>query len=128
MNATTDLRICVLGLGSMGLGMAASLRKRGFAVTGYDPNAEALKRFAEAGGQGAASPAEAARGADVVLSVVVNAAQTETALFGLRLGYTAVPCILTLIGSFFLFRTVLPMGQDTADMPDETRPEPAAAV
>ncbi|MFC3086918.1 L-threonate dehydrogenase [Tabrizicola soli] len=82
MNATTDLRICVLGLGSMGLGMAASLRKRGFAVTGYDPNAEALKRFAEAGGQGAASPAEAARGADVVLSVVVNAAQTETALFG----------------------------------------------
>ncbi|MFC3786351.1 Na+/melibiose symporter-like transporter [Sphingopyxis italica] len=57
-----------------------------------------------------------------------GAAQTETALFGLRLGYTAVPCILTLIGSFFLFRTVLPMGQDTADMPDETRPEPAAAV
>lgn len=82
MNVTTDLRICVLGLGSMGLGMAASLLKRGFAVTGYDPNAEALKRFADAGGQGAATPAEAARDADVVLCVVVNAAQTETALFG----------------------------------------------
>lgn len=82
MNATTDLRICVLGLGSMGLGMAASLLKCGFAVTGYDPNAEALKRFADVGGQGVASPAEAARDADVVLSVVVNAAQTETALFG----------------------------------------------
>lgn len=82
MNVTTDLRICVLGLGSMGLGMAASLLKRGFAVTGYDPNAEALKRFAGGGGQGATSPAEAARGADVVLCVVVNAAQTETALFG----------------------------------------------
>lgn len=84
MNATTDLRICVLGLGSMGLGMAASLLKCGFAVTGYDPNAEALKRFADVGGQGVASPAEAARNADVVLCVVVNAAQTETALFGLH--------------------------------------------
>lgn len=82
MNATTDLHICVLGLGSMGLGMAASLVKRGFAVTGYDPNPAALKRFAEAGGQGAASPAEAARDATVVLCVVVNAAQTEAALFG----------------------------------------------
>lgn len=82
MNATTDLRICVLGLGSMGLGMAASLLKGGFAVTGFDPSDAAMKRFAEAGGQGAASPAEAARGADVVLCVVVNAAQTETALFG----------------------------------------------
>lgn len=82
MNATTDLRICVLGLGSMGLGMAASLVKRGFAVTGFDPSADALARFVEAGGQGAASPAEAARDADVVLCVVVNAAQTEVALFG----------------------------------------------
>lgn len=82
MNATTDLRICVLGLGSMGLGMAASLVKRGFAVTGYDPSADALARFVEAGGQGATNPAEAARGADVVLCVVVNAAQTEAALFG----------------------------------------------
>lgn len=82
MNATTDLRICVLGLGSMGLGMAASLLKCGFVVTGYDPSADALARFVEAGGQGAANPAEAARGADVVLCVVVNAAQTERALFG----------------------------------------------
>ncbi|MFN6925094.1 MAG: L-threonate dehydrogenase [Tabrizicola sp.] len=90
MNATTDLRICVLGLGSMGLGMAASLLKRGFSVTGYDPNVEAVNRFADAGGQAAASPGEAARGADVVLCVVVNADQTETALFAANGAATAM--------------------------------------
>ena len=82
MNATSDMRICVLGLGSMGLGMATSLLRRGFKVTGFDPNAAALARFVEAGGAGAASPAEAAQGADVLICVVVNAAQTEAALFG----------------------------------------------
>jgi 3-hydroxyisobutyrate dehydrogenase len=34
------------------------------------------------GGAGAKTPAEAAKGADIVVSVVVNAAQTETILFG----------------------------------------------
>lgn len=82
MDATSDMRICVLGLGSMGLGMATSLLRRGFRVTGFDPNPAALGRFAEAGGAGAASPAEAATGADVLICVVVNAAQTEAALFG----------------------------------------------
>lgn len=82
MNATTDLRICVLGLGSMGLGMATSLLRGGYTVSGFDPNSEALTRFAEAGGHGAPSPAEAARGADVLICVVVNAQQTEAALFG----------------------------------------------
>lgn len=82
MNGTSEMRICVLGLGSMGLGMAASLLRRGFSVTGFDPNPEAQTRFAEAGGEVAANPAEAARGADVLICVVVNAAQTEAALFG----------------------------------------------
>lgn len=82
MTGTSDMRVCVLGLGSMGLGMANSLVRRGFAVTGYDPNPEALARFASEGGKGAVSVAEAAAGADVLISVVVNAAQTEGALFG----------------------------------------------
>ncbi|NEY90649.1 L-threonate dehydrogenase [Tabrizicola oligotrophica] len=82
MDDTIDMRVCVLGLGSMGLGMAASLLRRGFTVTGFDPNPDTLKRFAEIGGAGAHSPSEAAQGADVLLCVVVNAAQTEAALFG----------------------------------------------
>ncbi|WP_343078797.1 L-threonate dehydrogenase [Ostreiculturibacter nitratireducens] len=82
MNVTPESRICVLGLGSMGLGMAGSLLGKGFSVAGFDPNPVAMERFSELGGQTATDPATAARGADVVICVVVNAAQTEAALFG----------------------------------------------
>jgi putative dehydrogenase len=75
-------RIAVIGLGSMGFGMATSLRRKGFEVTGCDVSADAVKRFVADGGRGAATPAEAAKRADVVISVVVNAAQTEAILFG----------------------------------------------
>ena len=74
--------VCVIGLGSMGFAMASALLKAGLDVAGFDLNAEAVARFAAVGGRGAASPAEAAAGADVAVCVVLNAAQTETALFG----------------------------------------------
>src|SRR5246500_1807088 len=79
---TPKPRIAVIGLGSMGFGMATSLRRAGFEVTGCDVSAEAVARFVADGGNGARTPAEAAKSADIVVSVVVNAAQTETILFG----------------------------------------------
>ena len=82
MPEATKPRIAVIGLGSMGYGMATSLRRSGFEVTGCDVSAEAVKRFVGEGGNGAGTPAEAAKSADIVVSVVVNAAQTETILFG----------------------------------------------
>lgn len=75
-------RIGVIGLGSMGVGMAASLQRAGFAVCGYDVSPVSIARAAEAGVVVTATPAEAAADADVVVSVVVNAAQTEAVLFG----------------------------------------------
>ena len=75
-------RVAVIGLGSMGHGMAVSLRRNGFDVVGCDVNAEAVERFRAEGGAGASLPAEAGAGADVVISVVVNSEQTETILFG----------------------------------------------
>jgi 3-hydroxyisobutyrate dehydrogenase len=66
----------------MGFGMALSLKRAGFEVVGCDVNPASVQRFKDEGGSGAATPAEAARGADVVFSVVVNAAQTEAVLFG----------------------------------------------
>lgn len=80
--AATTLRVAVIGLGSMGFGMATSLRRAGFEVTGFDVNDQMVARFVATGGRGAQSPAEAAQAADVVISVVVNAAQTEAILFG----------------------------------------------
>ena len=77
-----SLKVCVVGLGSMGLGIAGSLLRAGFPVVGCDVTLAALERFATLGGRVADSPAEAAQGADVVITVVVNAAQTEAVLFG----------------------------------------------
>ena len=82
MHRRVDLQVCVIGLGSMGFGMASSLLRDGFSVTGYDLNVEAVARLVNLGGKPAQSPGEAALGANVVLCVVVNAAQTESALFG----------------------------------------------
>src|SRR5918998_3047686 len=80
--SSAPARAAVIGLGSMGFGMASSLRRAGIAVSGYDVASAAVERFVGEGGRGAGSPTEAAGGADIVVSVVVNAAQTEDILFG----------------------------------------------
>ncbi len=82
MTTQNALAAGVIGLGSMGLGMAQSMVKRGIKVAGFDINAAAVAKLAEAGGGSAASVADVARNADVLLVVVVNAAQTDTVLFG----------------------------------------------
>jgi L-threonate 2-dehydrogenase len=75
-------QVAVIGLGSMGFGMAQSLQRAGFDVIGCDVSAAGRERFTAIGGRTAATPAEAAKGVPVVISVVVNAAQTEALLFG----------------------------------------------
>lgn len=72
----------VIGLGAMGAGIARTLRDRGFEPRVFDVRQEAVAAFVAGGGTGCGSPAELAQGADVVVSVVVNAAQTESVLFG----------------------------------------------
>ena len=74
--------IGVIGLGAMGQGMARSLRRAGWRVHVYDVRREAADAFAAEGGVACASPAEVAARCGVVVSVVVNAAQTEAVLFG----------------------------------------------
>jgi putative dehydrogenase len=81
MSTDSGLKVGIIGLGSMGFGMAGSLVRGGFAVTGCDVNAEATGRFVALGGVGAADPLAAATGADALIVVVVNAAQTEAARF-----------------------------------------------
>lgn len=74
--------VAVIGLGSMGLGMARSLLRGGHEVHGFDVSSAALAALRDAGGKACASPADAAASADIAVVVVVNAAQTETVLFG----------------------------------------------
>lgn len=74
--------IAVIGLGSMGLGMARSLIRAGHSVSGCDVSQAAFDKLTESGGRAVATPAAAATGTDIVVVVVVNAAQTQTVLFG----------------------------------------------
>jgi len=84
-------RVAVVGLGSMGFGMAAALLRAGHDVTGCDVAPAVVERFVAAGGHGAATPAAAARTAEIVVTVVVNAAQTEAVLFGPDGAVSAMP-------------------------------------
>lgn len=78
------LTVAVIGLGSMGLGMARSLLREGHSVVGCDVSPTRVAELVEAGGRAATDPQDAAGGADVVVTVVVNGAQTEAVLFGPR--------------------------------------------
>jgi 3-hydroxyisobutyrate dehydrogenase len=72
----------LIGLGAMGAGMAGSLRRAGFAPHVFDIRPGVAEAFAREGGTACASVAELAAACDVVVSVVVNAQQTEEVLFG----------------------------------------------
>ncbi len=74
------MKTAVIGLGSMGLGMAKSLLAAGHEVTGCDVSAEAMARFEAMGGAVAKTPATTALGAEVLVIVVLNAAQTGNVL------------------------------------------------
>jgi 3-hydroxyisobutyrate dehydrogenase len=75
-------KIGFVGLGAIGLPMAKNLLVAGFQVSGFDMKEAALAAFADAGGARAASAADAARGADLLILMVVNAQQAEAVLFG----------------------------------------------
>jgi 3-hydroxyisobutyrate dehydrogenase len=75
-------KIGIIGLGAMGLGMAQSLRRAGYTVHACDARPGAAQAFASEGGVACAHPAEVARACTTVVSVVVNAQQTEAVLFG----------------------------------------------
>jgi len=74
--------IGLIGLGAMGAGMAGSLRRAGYAPHVFDIRPGVAEAFAREGGTACASVAELAASCDVVISVVVNAQQTEEVLFG----------------------------------------------
>ena len=63
--------IAFVGLGNMGVPMAAQLAAKGFALALYDRRPEAVRAFAAAhGGRAAASLAEVAKGADAVITML----------------------------------------------------------
>lgn len=76
------MKIAFIGLGHMGGPMAANLVKAGFETTGSDLSAAALEKFTKIGGKKAASLAEAAKGADVVITMLPSGKEVREIYFG----------------------------------------------
>ena len=71
-----------VGLGRMGLPMAAHLLKSGFAVVGCDLDPHKTAALAAQGGTVARTPADAARQADVTMSIIMNDAILRAVALG----------------------------------------------
>jgi len=82
MENTMDVNVGMLGLGIMGSAMSANLRQAGFKVIGFDPSAERLGAFAQAGGKPARSAREVAEQADVTISVLPSVSALDDVVSG----------------------------------------------
>ncbi|SHM19978.1 3-hydroxyisobutyrate dehydrogenase [Pseudomonas punonensis] len=112
----TQSNVGVIGLGAMGLGIARSLLRSGFKVHACDVRNEVVQAFAAEGGVACASPAEMAAVCDIVITVVVNAEQTETVLFGDKGAVTALRPGSLVIGCATVAPTfAVELGQRLAD-------------
>src|SRR4051794_27635322 len=77
------MKVAFLGLGIMGSRMAANLARGGHELTVWNRTAEKAEQWVEVhGGTRAQTPAEAAKDAEVAISMVVDGPQVESVLLG----------------------------------------------
>ncbi|MEO5961124.1 MAG: NAD(P)-dependent oxidoreductase [Opitutaceae bacterium] len=75
-------RVAFLGLGIMGGGMARRLLGAGFPLAGWNRNPEKSAPLATAGARVATSPADAAKDADVIVSMIADDKAAREVWFG----------------------------------------------
>jgi 4-hydroxybutyrate dehydrogenase/sulfolactaldehyde 3-reductase len=75
-------RIGFIGLGAMGLPMSSNLQRKGFTVTVYDIDETKIAEVVALGAARAASVAEAARGQDIVITVLPATQHVESVVLG----------------------------------------------
>jgi 3-hydroxyisobutyrate dehydrogenase len=95
----SDSRVALLGVGTMGCGMALRLRGAGFPLTVWNRNAARAEPVRAAGATIAATPAEAAARADAIISMVSDDAASRAvwtapdgALAAARPGAVLIEC------------------------------------
>jgi 3-hydroxyisobutyrate dehydrogenase len=66
----TKTSVALLGLGTMGSGMATNLLKAGFPLAIYNRTAAKAEAFASLGARVASTPADAAKGANVIIAML----------------------------------------------------------
>jgi len=75
-------QVALLGLGTMGHGMALNLLKAGFPLAVWNRTAAKAQPLSAKGARIAATPAEAATGAQIVIAMVADDAASRTAWLG----------------------------------------------
>lgn len=75
-------RVGFIGLGTMGREMVRNLLKAGHAVRAYDVRPEAVAELAAEGAVAAASPADAAAGADIAITMLPDTPHVEAVVYG----------------------------------------------
>ena len=75
-------KVAILGLGTMGSGMAANLLKAGFTLTVYNRTSAKAQPLVNAGARLASSPADAAKGASIVLAMLADDAASRNVWLG----------------------------------------------
>ncbi|MFC7398200.1 L-threonate dehydrogenase [Chelatococcus sp. GCM10030263] len=76
------IRVCIIGLGSMGMGTAKACIAAGLTAYGIDLRPSACAELETAGGKAAGDGRAFAGELDAVIVLVINAKQAEEALFG----------------------------------------------
>jgi 3-hydroxyisobutyrate dehydrogenase len=74
--------VALLGLGTMGAGMAANLLKAGFSLSVYNRTVAKARALTDAGARFAATPAEAAKDASVIISMLSDDAASREVWLG----------------------------------------------
>jgi 3-hydroxyisobutyrate dehydrogenase len=74
--------VAILGLGTMGAGMATNLLKAGFVLTVYNRTEAKTKDLVTQGARFASTPADAVRGASIVISMLADDAASREVWLG----------------------------------------------
>jgi 3-hydroxyisobutyrate dehydrogenase-like beta-hydroxyacid dehydrogenase len=74
--------VACIGLGRMGAGIASSIQRAGFTLRVYNRTAAKMQPFADRGAKAAGSPKQAASGADVVVTNLMDDASVLDAVTG----------------------------------------------
>jgi L-threonate 2-dehydrogenase len=77
-----SMKVAVVGLGTMGMGAAMNLVRKGHQVTGCDVREAARAELSASGAAAIATTSDLPAETEAVVVFVVNAAQTEAVLFG----------------------------------------------
>lgn len=102
------MKIGFIGLGAMGFPMAANLVRKGFDVTAYDVEGSKVERLVAVGANPAASSVEAAKGKDVVFTMLPETRHVEQVVLGTD-GILAAMASGTILVDM---STIDPMGTD----------------